>query len=234
MSWQWKVLSGLTSKTNSYQDTNFLFVSGNRDCHKNNLWPSVMPKLASWQFSGFRGTISTYNSLTIQQPNMLSQHSAAWWHHMVAHNWDNTGSCNGWLPGSTNPLPETMLTYHQFGHSPSFEDNFTSTLNHQNYLENYLSIISFKSPRDQHKKLSNFHSNEEVSSQAATLTPWIEIRCRSPWQPEEEEDAILQKLESGQPLRLSDVHNTSTRMDLEINTLRPRQNGRHFAGDIFK
>ena len=28
---------------------------------------------------------------------------------------DNTGSCNGLLPDGTKPLPEPMLTYHQWG-----------------------------------------------------------------------------------------------------------------------
>ena len=33
---------------------------------------------------------------------------------MVTENWVNIGSGNGLLPTSTNPLPEPMLTYHEF------------------------------------------------------------------------------------------------------------------------
>ena len=34
---------------------------------------------------------------------------------MVTENWVNIGSGNGLLPHSTKPLPEPMLTYHEFG-----------------------------------------------------------------------------------------------------------------------
>ena len=35
--------------------------------------------------------------------------------HMSTEIWVNMGSSNGLLPGGTKPLPEPMLTYHQWG-----------------------------------------------------------------------------------------------------------------------
>ena len=38
-----------------------------------------------------------------------------WWHPLVSRNLVNIDSRNGFLPGGTKPLPESMLTYHQRG-----------------------------------------------------------------------------------------------------------------------
>ena len=42
----------------------------------------------------------------------------AYWRHMATEIWVNIGSSNGLLPDGTNPLPEPMLTDHQW--SPHF------------------------------------------------------------------------------------------------------------------
>ena len=41
------------------------------------------------------------------------------WHHMVTEIWVNTDSGKGLLPNDTKPLPETMLTNHQWGPATS-------------------------------------------------------------------------------------------------------------------
>ena len=64
----------------------------------------------------------------------------------------NIGSSNGSLPDGTKPLPEPMLIYHHLGPMYSSEDNFTrdtSTSNNWDQHENYVSKISFESPRGQ-------------------------------------------------------------------------------------
>ena len=38
-----------------------------------------------------------------------------WWCHMVTYIWVNIGSSNSLLPDGTKPLPEPMLTKHQWG-----------------------------------------------------------------------------------------------------------------------
>ena len=38
-----------------------------------------------------------------------------YWGHMVTEIWINIGSGNGLLPDGTKPLPESMLTYNQWG-----------------------------------------------------------------------------------------------------------------------
>ena len=37
-----------------------------------------------------------------------------WWHHMATRSWVNIGSGNGLFPDGTKPLPEPMLTDHQW------------------------------------------------------------------------------------------------------------------------
>ena len=71
---------------------------------------------------------------------------------MVTKIWVNIGSGKSLLPDTTKPLPEPMLTYHQWYSS---EDNFTSNIsaiNHWNKFENDLYKIPFKSPRGQWAK----------------------------------------------------------------------------------
>ena len=45
----------------------------------------------------------------------INQLIVAWRHHKATRNWVNIGSGNGLLPDGTKPLPEPMLTYHQYG-----------------------------------------------------------------------------------------------------------------------
>ena len=80
----------------------------------------------------------------------------------LSQHWIRT-SGNGLLPDGTKPLPEAMLTYHHTVQRHSSEGNFTintSAINHWNYLENYLSKISFKSPRGQWVKTQVYHPQQ--------------------------------------------------------------------------
>ena len=64
----------------------------------------------------------------------------------------NIGSCNGLLPGGTKPLLEPVLSYQHLGPVYSSEGNFTRDTpanNNWDQLENYISKISFQSPRGQ-------------------------------------------------------------------------------------
>ena len=46
------------------------------------------------------------------------------WQHKVTKIWVNIGSGNGLLPDVTEPLPEPMLTYHQWGPVALFQRQF--------------------------------------------------------------------------------------------------------------
>ena len=59
----------------------------------------------------------------------------------------NIGSGNGLVPDGTKPLPEPMLTYHQWHSSMGYFTAGISAINHCNWLEKYSSKISLKSPR---------------------------------------------------------------------------------------
>ena len=50
------------------------------------------------------------NHLVEQNINLLWPSNAIWW-----QIWINIGSGDGLLPDGTKPLPEPMLTYHQWG-----------------------------------------------------------------------------------------------------------------------
>ena len=69
---------------------------------------------------------------------------------MATEIWFKIGSGNGLLPDGTKPLPEPMLTYHQWSPVNLILRNFTrdaSTINHQSLFENYISENSFKFTR---------------------------------------------------------------------------------------
>ena len=72
--------------------------------------------------------------------------------HMGTEIWVNIGSGNGLLPDGTKPLPEPMLTDHQWSPVTFISGQFHKRcLNHQSLktVSNYMSKISFKSPRGQ-------------------------------------------------------------------------------------
>ena len=72
---------------------------------------------------------------------------------MATEIWVNIGSGNGLLPDGTKPLPEPMLTAHQWSPVTFILGQFYKrSLNHQSpkdLLENYMSKILFKFPRGQ-------------------------------------------------------------------------------------
>ena len=71
----------------------------------NELVPSLAFSLAKWVLACFNFESSIGNDyLTIM----------AWWCHMAFEILVKTSSCNGLLPDDTKPLPEPMLTYHQY------------------------------------------------------------------------------------------------------------------------
>ena len=51
-------------------------------------------------------------------------HIVSWWHYMVWEILVNTGLGNGMLPDGTKPLPDSMLTYHQWGSVALIQDQF--------------------------------------------------------------------------------------------------------------
>ena len=68
--------------------------------------------------------------------------------------WVNIGSGNGLLPDGTKPLPEPMLTYHQYGPVSFFlsEDlikRSSEGTNQWSKLENWIFKVASKSPRGQ-------------------------------------------------------------------------------------
>ena len=77
------------------------------------------------------------------------------WRHMVAYIWVNTGSGNGLLPDCSMPLPEPMLTYHQWSPVTFIWGQFHKRHHLRNQsielVENHLHVswISFKSARGQ-------------------------------------------------------------------------------------
>ena len=73
---------------------------------------------------------------------------------MVTEIWVNIGSGNGLLPDGTKPLPDPMLTDHQWGPVTFILGQFHKRcLNNQSLCENpcekYIYKISFKFPKDQ-------------------------------------------------------------------------------------
>ena len=54
-----------------------------------------------------------YNAILYN--TFLNQLTVAYWRHMATQMWVNTGSGNGLVPDGTEPLPEPMLTSHQWG-----------------------------------------------------------------------------------------------------------------------
>ena len=77
---------------------------------------------------------------------------------MATENWVNIVSGNGLLPDGTKPLPEPML--HQYGAVTFIWGQCYKRYLIQQLLksdiENYLIEISFKSPRGQWVKMSEF------------------------------------------------------------------------------
>ena len=67
---------------------------------------------------------------------------------MATEIWVNIGSGNGLLPDDTKPLPEPMLTDHQWSPMTFILGQFNKKyLNYQSLKsENYMSKISFKLP----------------------------------------------------------------------------------------
>ena len=143
----------------------------------------------------------------------------------------NVGSGNGLLPDGTNPLPEPVLTNHQWGlmafiwgqfhrkcfHSQSHSLSLTLSL----YLD--LSIFLL----DMSLRFTNLWLQPHLSG-PNELKRWPRVGLYVPW---------------WCPLWLAIcmhlcihmcVYLTSAVSCLSINTLRPRQNGHHFTDDIFK
>ena len=82
---------------------------------------------------------------------MLSEIFVAWWHHMATEILVNIGSGNGLLHDGTKPLPEPMLTDHEWSSVTFILGQF-----HKRCLfENYIFKISFKFPRGQWVKYSS-------------------------------------------------------------------------------
>ena len=78
--------------------------------------------------------------------------------HMATEIWVNIGSGNGLLPDGTKPLPEPMLTNHQWSPVTLISGQFhrdASATNHLNLFQNYIADISFKFPRGQWVNLSS-------------------------------------------------------------------------------
>ena len=65
--------------------------------------------------------------LTTQQPNMLCQHTEAWWWYITVTTLAQVTA--GYLAAPIHYLKQCWLIISSV-HSPSFEGNFTSTLNH--------------------------------------------------------------------------------------------------------
>ena len=59
--------------------------------------------------------LSSWTCLQAVRSVVTLTHCVAKWCHMVTLIWVNIGSGNGLLPDGTKPLPEPMLTYHQWG-----------------------------------------------------------------------------------------------------------------------
>ena len=73
--------------------------------------------------------------------------------------WLNIGSGNGLLPDSTEPIPDRMLTYHQFGPTTLIHEQF-----HKSFVIHQLLKLVWKSP------IKKFHSN----------LPWVnELICKN-------------------------------------------------------
>ena len=53
----------------------------------------------------------------------------AWWQQMATEIWVNIGSGNGLLPDGTKPLPEPVLTDHQWSPVTFILGQFHSTIN---------------------------------------------------------------------------------------------------------
>ena len=75
----------------------------------------------------------------------------AYWRHMVTEIWVNIGSGNGLLPDGTKPLPEPILTDHQWSPVTFILGQYHKRcLNHQSLKsENCMSKILFKFPSGQ-------------------------------------------------------------------------------------
>ena len=126
----------------------------------------------------------------------------------------NIGSGNGLLPDGTNPLPKAMLTDHQWSQLLISGQFHKRCLNHRplKLIETYTCKISFKFSRGQWvntDKLRKLAVNRLcVCSSSLGTTPYNISRSSHYW---------------------SDIGTNNY-----LNLLRPSQNGRHFADDIFK
>ena len=99
--------------------------------------------------------------------------------HMATQIWVNIGSGNGVLPDCTKPLPDPMLTYHQWGSVAYTREQFhrtcsmvqTVTWIRNVHLQNYCHI----SKGSMSKYLSLYHYNHN----AIWLTVWYQTKF--PW-----------------------------------------------------
>ena len=74
------------------------------------------------------GDVSRWNPSSWQEPIQLIE---AYWRHMATYIWVNIGSGKGLLPDGTKPLPEAMLTYHQWSFRAFIWQQFTGSTIHE-------------------------------------------------------------------------------------------------------
>ena len=116
--------------------------------------------------------------------------------------WVNIGSGNDLLPNGTKPLPEPMLTYHQWIPvtitSGQFRGRwFQSSINKQNWLEIYLSKFSFKSHWG--------HWASRSRNLSGINTIWRKFKSRSM------SNVLIQPTCIYNIYNISQVHSTATR-----------------------
>ena len=111
---------------------------------------------------------------------------------MATEIWVNIGSGNGLVPDSTKPLPEPMLTNHQWSPVTFRSGQFHKRcLNHQsNPFENYMSKISFNFPRGQWVNYivdktsvpeAEHQSEFELTKAAPSRLHWQVVGCLFWW-----------------------------------------------------
>ena len=165
---------------------------------------------------------------------VLSQHIVAQWRYMATWNWVNISSVK-LLPGDTLPLPESMLTDHLWG-----PVTFTWGRFHKRYLSHQ--SLKFEIP-------FKYLRGPCVDTILAIRPPYNLIICTKGFPTLMEYQVFGKNQTTGLLNRsLTSVACTSHALaawrpyfwdksmsrSMLINTLRPRQNGRHFADDIFK
>ena len=115
----------------------------------------------------------SYDSLAPNHWYHNCQLILAYRHHMATKIWVNIGSGNSLLPDGTKPLPETMLTDHQWSPVTFILGQFHKGChNHQSLksIWKYISKISFKFPRGQWVKLpSPDHPNACMSEKSTSI-----------------------------------------------------------------